>query len=121
MSLPVALSVWWFLPDLPHNTKAWYITEEEKQIALRRSATQGYVQVTGKLDKALAKRMFGSWRWWVLCATYILVSISCSHFHAFAPLTPLRIVRKQLRGCGLFCHLLEYIPTCHSVAISYTY
>ncbi|KAF5978779.1 pantothenate transporter liz1 [Fusarium bulbicola] len=29
MSLPVALSVWWFLPDLPHNTKAWYITEEK--------------------------------------------------------------------------------------------
>ncbi|KAH7178945.1 major facilitator superfamily domain-containing protein [Fusarium sp. MPI-SDFR-AT-0072] len=62
MSLPVALSVWWFLPDLPHNTKAWYITEEEKQIALRRSATQGKIQVTGKLDKALAKRIFGSWR-----------------------------------------------------------
>ncbi|KLO80550.1 Uncharacterized protein LW93_13782 [Fusarium fujikuroi] len=40
----IALSVWWFLPDLPHNTKAWYITEEEKQIALRRSATQGKVQ-----------------------------------------------------------------------------
>lgn len=62
MSLPVALSVWFLLPDLPHNTKAWYITKEEKQIALRRSATQGKAQVNGKLDKALAKRMFGSWR-----------------------------------------------------------
>ncbi|KAF5984317.1 pantothenate transporter liz1 [Fusarium coicis] len=75
MSLPVALSVWWLLPDLPHNTKAWYITEEDKQIALRRSATQGKVQVTGKLDMALAKRIFGSWRWWLLCATYILESL----------------------------------------------
>ncbi|CAF3449337.1 unnamed protein product [Fusarium graminearum] len=41
MSLPVALSVWWLLPDLPHNTKAWYITEEEKALALRRCALQG--------------------------------------------------------------------------------
>ncbi|KAH7232996.1 pantothenate transporter liz1 [Fusarium tricinctum] len=84
MSLPVALSVWWFLPDLPHNTEAWYITEEEKQIALRRSATQGKVQVTGKLDKALAKRMFGSWRWWVLCVTYILYGNSCQAAPYFA-------------------------------------
>ncbi|KAF5660882.1 pantothenate transporter liz1 [Fusarium heterosporum] len=84
MSLPVALSVWWLLPDLPHNTKAWYITEEEKQIALRRSATQGKVQVTGKLDSALAKRMFGSWRWWVLCITYILYGNSCQGASYFA-------------------------------------
>ena len=75
MSLPVAISVWWLLPDLPHNTQAWYITEEEKQIALRRSMIQGKAQVTGKLDKALAKRMFSNWRWWTLCLTYIFVSV----------------------------------------------
>ncbi|KEY70812.1 hypothetical protein S7711_09830 [Stachybotrys chartarum IBT 7711] len=41
MSLPVALSVWWLLPNLPHNTKAWYITEEDKALTLHRSAMQG--------------------------------------------------------------------------------
>ncbi|KFA55227.1 hypothetical protein S40293_09854 [Stachybotrys chartarum IBT 40293] len=58
MSLPVALSVWWLLPNLPHNTKAWYITEEDKALTLHRSAMQGKVQVTGKLDVALAKPYF---------------------------------------------------------------
>ncbi|QPC67728.1 hypothetical protein HYE67_009959 [Fusarium culmorum] len=68
------LSVWWLLPDLPHNTKAWYIKEEEKALVLRRCALQGKVQVTGKLDLALAKRMFTNWHWWTLCLTYIFVS-----------------------------------------------
>ncbi|KAH7014107.1 pantothenate transporter liz1 [Microdochium trichocladiopsis] len=84
MSLPVALSVWFLLPDLPHNTKAWYITEEEKQIALRRSALQGKAPVTGKLDWALAKRMFTNWRWWVLCLTYIFYGNSCQGAAYFA-------------------------------------
>ncbi|KAM0352081.1 hypothetical protein ACHAP4_009092 [Fusarium culmorum] len=68
------LSVWWLLPDLPHNTKAWYIKEEEKALVLRRCALQGKVQVTGKLDLALAKRMFTNWHWWTLCLTYIFAA-----------------------------------------------
>lgn len=76
MSLPVAISVWFLLPDFPHNTEAWYISEEDKQLALERSAKQGKASITGKLDLALAKRMFGNWRWWVLCIMYIFVSQS---------------------------------------------
>lgn len=75
MSLPVALSVWFSLPDYPHNTKAWYLTEADKKLALERGARYGKVEITGKIDMALAKRMFGNWRWWVLCAMYIFVSL----------------------------------------------
>lgn len=74
MSLPVALSVWFLLPDYPHNTNAWYLTEEDKAIALRRAARQDKAAVTGVMDLKLLKRMFGSWRWWVLCLMYIFVS-----------------------------------------------
>lgn len=77
MSLPVALSVWWLLPDYPHNTKAWYLTEDDKRMAMVRSARQGKVEITGVLDLKLVKRMFGSWRWWVLVLMYIFVSHSC--------------------------------------------
>ncbi|KAH7324276.1 pantothenate transporter liz1 [Stachybotrys elegans] len=103
MSLPVALSVWWLLPDLPHNTKAWYITEDDKRMALHRSAVQGKVQVTGKLDKALAKRMFGSWRWWVLCLTYILYGNSCQGVSYFA---------IYLRNSGYSVSQRNIIPAC---------
>ncbi|KAM0385693.1 hypothetical protein ACHAPY_000232 [Fusarium culmorum] len=78
------LSVWWLLPDLPHNTKAWYIKEEEKALVLRRCALQGKVQVTGKLDLALAKRMFTNWHWWTLCLTYIFYGNACQAAPYFA-------------------------------------
>lgn len=75
MSLPIALSVWFLLPDYPHNTTAWYITEEDKQLAMQRSAKLGRVEITGVMDLKLVKRMFGNWRWWVLCLMYIFVGL----------------------------------------------
>lgn len=75
MSLPVALSVWFLLPDYPHNTKAWYLTEADKALALKRAANQGKAETTGVMDLKLVKRMFGNWRWWVLTCMYIFVGI----------------------------------------------
>jgi ACS family pantothenate transporter-like MFS transporter len=74
MSLPVAFSCWFLLPDYPHNTKAWYLTEADKELAIRRAANNGKAEITGKINWALAKRMFGNWRLYVLVIMYIFVS-----------------------------------------------
>ncbi|KUJ18712.1 pantothenate transporter liz1 [Mollisia scopiformis] len=84
MSVPVAGSVWFLLPDYPHNTKAWYLTEDDKRIALERAAKQGKAEVTGVMDLKLVKRMFGSWRWWVLVLMYIFYGNSCQANNYFA-------------------------------------
>lgn len=76
MSLLVAISVWLLLPDYPHNTKAWYIMEDDKRLTTQRAARQSKSEVTGVMDLELAKRIFGSWRWWMLCLMYIFVSPS---------------------------------------------
>jgi Ran GTPase-activating protein 1 len=60
------MSVWFLLPDYPHNTKAWYITEEDKRLTKERAARQNKSEITGIIDLKLAKRMFGNWRWWML-------------------------------------------------------
>jgi ACS family pantothenate transporter-like MFS transporter len=31
----------WILPDYPHNTKAFYLTEEERELATARCARNG--------------------------------------------------------------------------------
>ncbi|KAK1993601.1 pantothenate transporter liz1 [Colletotrichum falcatum] len=84
MSLPVALSVWWLLPDYPHNTTAWYLTEEDKRIAMQRAAKQGKAEVTGVVDLRFLKRMFSNWRWWILCLLYIFYGNSCQANNYFA-------------------------------------
>ncbi|KAH9884235.1 pantothenate transporter liz1 [Xylariomycetidae sp. FL2044] len=103
MSLPVAISVWFLLPDYPHNTKAWYITEADKELALRRSANQGKANITGVMDLKLVKRMFGNWRWWVLCLMYIFYGNSCQANQYFS---------VYLRNAGYSVTLRNVIPAC---------
>jgi ACS family pantothenate transporter-like MFS transporter len=73
MSVPVCISVWFLLPDYPHNTTAWYLTAEDKILAQERVAKDGKAKITGVMDLKLVKRMFGNWRWWVLVLMYIFV------------------------------------------------
>lgn len=122
MSLPVALSVWFLLPDYPHNTTAWYITEEDREIAMRRSAYAGKKEITGKMDFALVKRMFGSWRWWTLCLMYIFYGNSCqanqyfsvylksAGYSGHAPQRHPRVRQSGVHGHGLLLrHDVGYV------------
>ncbi|TDZ30016.1 Pantothenate transporter liz1 [Colletotrichum spinosum] len=111
MSLPVALSVWFLLPDYPHNTKAWYITEEDKRIALQRAAKQGKAEITGVIDAKLAKRMFGNWRWWILCLMYIFYGNSCQANSYFA---------IYLRENGYSVTQRNIIPACANLVTMVT-
>ncbi|KAF8922244.1 major facilitator superfamily domain-containing protein [Mucidula mucida] len=62
MTIPCGLAVLLILPDLPSNTRAWYLTEEEKQFALERAIALGRSQPgENKLDWTLVKRMLGTW------------------------------------------------------------
>ncbi|KAJ0341659.1 hypothetical protein COL922a_002098 [Colletotrichum nupharicola] len=105
MSLPIALSVWFLLPDYPHNTTAWYITEEDKQLAMQRSAKLGRVEITGVMDLKLVKRMFGNWRWWVLCLMYIFAN---NYFAIY------------LRENGYSVTLRNVIPACANLVTMVT-
>ena len=105
MSFPVAVSVWWLLPDYPHNTQAWYLSEKDKELALQRAANNGKANITGIMDIKLVIRMFGSWRWWVLCIMYIFVrdnlpTILMHYAKSFG-----QTVRKLVSSQQLLCHL----------------
>ncbi|KXS96243.1 hypothetical protein AC578_5484 [Pseudocercospora eumusae] len=103
MSLPVAISVWFLLPDYPHNTKAWYITEDDRRLAMERAARQNRTEITGVLDLKLVKRMFGSWRWWILCLMYIFYGNSCQANNYFS---------IYLKSAGYSVSQRNVIPAC---------
>ncbi|KZL67712.1 major facilitator superfamily transporter (pantothenate transporter liz1) [Colletotrichum tofieldiae] len=103
--------VWWLLPDYPHNTTAWYLTEEDKQIAKQRAARQGKAEITGVVDLKLIKRMFGNWRWWVLCLMYIFYGNSCQANNYFA---------IYLRENGYSVTQRNVIPACANLVTMVT-
>lgn len=43
MTVPCGLALLFVLPDLPHNTRAWYLNEAEKEFALKRALALGRV------------------------------------------------------------------------------
>jgi ACS family pantothenate transporter-like MFS transporter len=62
MTVPCGLLLYFVLPDLPSNSKVWYLSEEEKALALDRAIRNGKGQPTGKVDLALLKRTCSKWR-----------------------------------------------------------
>ncbi|THV06054.1 pantothenate transporter liz1 [Dendrothele bispora CBS 962.96] len=78
MTVPCGLAVLLVLPDLPSNTRAWYLTTEEKAFALERAKSLGKSQPgEKKLDWSLIKRALSSWRYFAFVLGYIVYGTSC--------------------------------------------
>ncbi|KAI5479119.1 MFS transporter [Pseudohyphozyma bogoriensis] len=76
LTVPTAVLIGFILPDFPSNTRSWFISEEEAEMARERCARAGMAEVTGKVDLALVKRIFTSWRVWVIVPTYLVFANS---------------------------------------------
>ncbi|CAG1980000.1 unnamed protein product [Fusarium graminearum] len=71
VSLPIAISGFFFLPDVPEITRAWYFTPEEIAIAKRRMELEGRAK-RAPYTKAKFKKIFSSWHIYALVLLYIL-------------------------------------------------
>ncbi|KAF9073869.1 pantothenate transporter liz1 [Rhodocollybia butyracea] len=79
MTVPCALGILLVLPDLPSNTRAWYLSKEEKDFALKRSLALGKSQPgEKKLNWTLIIRILSSWKWYGLVLGYIVYGSSCA-------------------------------------------
>ncbi|KAK0456374.1 pantothenate transporter liz1 [Armillaria borealis] len=78
MTVPCGIAVLCFLPDLPSNTRAFYLTEEEKKFALDRAIALGKSQAGEKrFGFSLAKRMLTTWKWYAFVIVYVVYGTSC--------------------------------------------
>ncbi|KAJ3798112.1 pantothenate transporter liz1 [Lentinula aff. detonsa] len=85
MTAPCAIGLLVALPDLPSNTRAWYLSQDERKFALERAITLGKSQPGEKsLDWTLVKRMFSSWKWYGLVLGYVVYGSSCQNTSYFA-------------------------------------
>lgn len=77
ISLPVGIIGYFFLPDFPENTHAFYISKEEAQYARQRLLNDGYKPL-GASAWTFSKifHIVRSWQFWVLSAGYFFVQSS---------------------------------------------
>lgn len=79
VSLPVGVLGYFFNPDFPENTRAFYLSPEEAALARRRLAADGYEPLGGSSawDRTKMLRILGTWQFWVLGASYFFVQSGC--------------------------------------------
>lgn len=78
ISLPIGVLGFFFNPDFPENTRAFYISDEEAVFARQRLVDDGYKPL-GKAawDKKKIFRIFGTWQFWILGTSYFFVQSAC--------------------------------------------
>lgn len=71
ISLPIALASYLFFPGLPASPKPWYLGGEAHTLARKRTADDG-IKPSKMIGKAMVKRVFKRWHFYVSVLVYIL-------------------------------------------------
>lgn len=71
ISLPICLAGFFLIPDLPENTRAFYLTPEDTHLAQKRMDEVGRAP-RRKLGWSILTRVFKRWHVWVLTLLYII-------------------------------------------------
>lgn len=79
LGIPVAIYGIFCHPDTPHNTKAWYFNEWERQRARERIEEEGR-KPAGTLDWSMFKRIFASWQVYTFTLGYALWSLTVGSY-----------------------------------------
>ncbi|KAI1458486.1 MFS general substrate transporter [Annulohypoxylon moriforme] len=70
ISLPIAIAGFFFFPDVPEITRAWWLTKDEIDLAKKRMEVEGRAN-RGSYTKAKVKKIFSSWHIYALTLLYI--------------------------------------------------
>lgn len=77
ISLPIGVLGYFFNPDFPENTRAFYIEPEEAEFARKRLLNEGYKPLGASAwSKKKIVRIVTSWQFWVLSFGYFFVQSS---------------------------------------------
>jgi ACS family pantothenate transporter-like MFS transporter len=71
ISLPICFAGYFFIPDLPENTRAFYLTNEDAELARKRMDDVGRAP-RSKLGWSILQRVFRRWHVYALTVLYII-------------------------------------------------
>ncbi|KAK5942491.1 hypothetical protein PMZ80_005056 [Knufia obscura] len=106
ITLPLAIYVYAVFPDTPDNTQAFYLSEDERKLAITRLGRRfGAEHEHGDVGKSIFKRLFTSWEIYGFCFIWTMGS-NCEMFSTNA------IMNLYLSSLGTYSvELVNYMPT----------
>ncbi|KAK6458183.1 pantothenate transporter FEN2 [Scheffersomyces xylosifermentans] len=69
ITIPVVIYGFIFFPDAPEISKAFYFTQEEHELALKKSQSRKHKD---RFDWSVLKRVLGNWHWYLFSFLWVL-------------------------------------------------
>ncbi|KAK2018025.1 major facilitator superfamily transporter [Colletotrichum eremochloae] len=76
ISLPIAIAGFFFLPDVPEITKAWWLNKDDVALAQKRMQLEGRAN-RQPYTRSKIKKILTSWHIWALTLLYIFFNNGC--------------------------------------------
>ncbi|KAF2167409.1 hypothetical protein M409DRAFT_66020 [Zasmidium cellare ATCC 36951] len=112
ISAPIALAGVFMIPDLPENSRAWYLRKDQIALAQKRMDIVGRAKRKG-LGWDAWKRIFGRWHVYLLCILYII-------FINTGPSSSINPLSLWLKSQNYSIPLVNIIPTSQSAVQAVT-
>ncbi|PPJ52275.1 hypothetical protein CBER1_10276 [Cercospora berteroae] len=106
ISAPIAIAGLFLIPDLPENSRAFYLRKDQIVLAQKRMESVGRAPRT-KLGWSAWKRIFGRWHVYLLTILYII-------FINTGPSSSINPFSLWLKESGYSVELINIIPTAQS-------
>lgn len=111
MTIPVAIYGFLMFPDTPHTVKAFWLTEEERQLCLTRLPPTEHYVITWARFKASIWKVVTTWRFYLFSALFMISATSFEKTGIYAEFG------LWLKAENYPKHLINYYPTI-STAVS---
>ncbi|KAH7093490.1 major facilitator superfamily transporter [Paraphoma chrysanthemicola] len=103
ISAPICLAGFFLIPDFPTDSRAFYLTQDDRELAQDRMAKIGRAPRT-RLGRSAFKRIFGRWHVYLLTILYII-------FINLSPSGSVNPFSIWLKSEGLSVSKINIIPT----------
>ncbi|KAI0384162.1 MFS general substrate transporter [Hypomontagnella monticulosa] len=103
ISLPICIAGFFILPDLPENTRAFYLNDSDRALAKERMERVGRAP-RARLGRSAFKRIFGRWHVYLLTILYII-------FINIGPSGSINTMALWLKSKGESVEKINIIPT----------
>ncbi|KAI1408983.1 MFS general substrate transporter [Hypoxylon sp. FL1857] len=103
ISLPICIAGFFILPDLPENTRAFYLNDSDRAMARERMDKVGRAP-RARLGRSAFKRIFGRWHVYLLTILYII-------FINIGPSGSINPMALWLKAKGESVERINLIPT----------
>ncbi|WWC65719.1 uncharacterized protein I303_108341 [Kwoniella dejecticola CBS 10117] len=105
ITIPIAIYGFLMFPGTPHTTKAFWLTEEERQMCLRRLPHTEHVKMTPSTLGRSIKKLAKSWRWYLFTALFMLSATSFEKVGVYAEFN------LWLKAAGYTKQQISYYPS----------